>query len=127
MITGGFDEHARNLAAEERDTDARLKTATEIRDSIEIVHTSEYSNFLNAFFPVFSQILRHGTPQFEDCPEQKLRNVLLEILDGNAADAPDYQPYHQRLDARGQPAVDEDGAPRHPARAAQPLLDDGRG
>ena len=58
----------------------RLKVATEIRDSIEIVHTSEYSNFLAAFFPVFSKILQQGRAHFQDCAEQKLRNVLLEIL-----------------------------------------------
>ena len=44
------------------------------------MHTSEYANFLKAFFPVFSKILQFGSPQFEDCPDQKLRNVLLEIL-----------------------------------------------
>lgn len=80
MITGNFEDHARNLADVKRGTEARLRTATEIRDSIEIVHTSEYENFLRAFFPVFGNILQHGAPHFEDCPEQKLRNVLLEIL-----------------------------------------------
>ena len=65
---------------ESADTEKRLRTATEIRDSIEIVHTSEYANFLKAFFPVFNKILQHGSAKFEDCPEQKLRNVLLEIL-----------------------------------------------
>ena len=80
MITGNFEEHARNLAEESRGTEARLRTATEIRDSIEIVHTSEYANFLKAFFPVFTKILQLGTPRFEDGPEQKLRNVSLEIL-----------------------------------------------
>ena len=44
------------------------------------MHTSEYANFLKAFFPVFNKILQHGSAKFEDCPEQKLRNVLLEIL-----------------------------------------------
>jgi transformation/transcription domain-associated protein len=57
-----------------------LQLATEIRDSIEIVHTVEYKNFLLYLFPVFYNILRQGLPQFVDGPEQKLRNILLEIL-----------------------------------------------
>ena len=72
--------HYRCRQDESADTEKRLRTATEIRDSIEIVHTSEYANFLKAFFPVFNKILQHGSAKFEDCPEQKLRNVLLEIL-----------------------------------------------
>jgi phosphatidylinositol kinase/protein kinase (PI-3 family) len=103
MITGNFNEHAQNLADATKGAlqiatvfstdfvsptfmspsagiDFRLKVATEIRDSIEIVHTSEYANFLSAFFSVFAKILQQGRAHFKDCPEQKLRNVLLEIL-----------------------------------------------
>ena len=36
--------------------------------------------FLSGVAQVFSKILQARTAQFEDCPEQKLRNVLLEIL-----------------------------------------------
>jgi transformation/transcription domain-associated protein len=58
----------------------RLQLATEIRDNIEIVHTAEYRNFLQFLFPVFYNILRQGTAQFIDGSEQKLRNIILEIL-----------------------------------------------
>lgn len=58
----------------------KLQLATEIRDNIEIVHTSEYVNFLTHLFPVFYNILRQGQPQFNDGTEQKLRNIILEIL-----------------------------------------------
>ena len=83
MITGNFAEHALKLGTVTLDIRERLKIATDVRDSIEIVHTSEYANFLMAFFPKFQSILSPatgGAPQFTACPEQTLRNVLLEIL-----------------------------------------------
>lgn len=59
----------------------RLLLATEVRDSIEIVHTSEYLNFLKSYFRVFSQLLTQSTkPQVTDTYEHKLRNVVIEIL-----------------------------------------------
>lgn len=61
-------------------TGEKLQLATELRDSIEIVHTSEYLNFLKAFFPAFRRVLAGTKPQFKDCDEHKLRNAILEIL-----------------------------------------------
>lgn len=59
----------------------RLTLATEVRDSIEIVHTSEYLNFLKSYFVVFSNLLTKITkPQATDNVEHKLRNVVIEIL-----------------------------------------------
>lgn len=59
----------------------RLLLATEVRDSIEIVHTSEYLNFLKSYFRVFSTLLTQITkPQTTDNVEHKLRNVVIEIL-----------------------------------------------
>lgn len=59
----------------------RLILATEVRDSIEIVHTSEYLNFLKSYFRVFSTLLTQITkPQATDNVEHKLRNVVIEIL-----------------------------------------------
>lgn len=59
----------------------RLILATEVRDSIEIVHTSEYLNFLKSYFRVFSALLTQITkPQATDNVEHKLRNVVIEIL-----------------------------------------------
>jgi len=59
----------------------RFGLATEVRDSIEIVHTSEYLNFLKSYFRVFSTLLTQITkPQTTDNVEHKLRNVVIEIL-----------------------------------------------
>lgn len=53
----------------------------EVRDSLEIAHTSEYLNFLKCYFRAFSVILTQiTTPQMTDNVEHKLRNVVVEIL-----------------------------------------------
>ena len=52
----------------------------EVRESIELVHTAEYANFLRVFFPPFLQLLRDLPPSFSDNVDHKLRNMLLEIL-----------------------------------------------
>lgn len=43
------------------DAQTRLQIVTEIRDNIEVVHSPEYTNFLNFMFPVFYNVLRQGT------------------------------------------------------------------
>eukprot|EP00897_Mesotaenium_endlicherianum_P005503 jgi/Mesen1/4981/ME000248S04265 len=59
----------------------RHQLATEVRDSIEIAHTSEYQNFLKSYFRVFWQVLTQITkPQLTDSADHKVRNVILEIL-----------------------------------------------
>ena len=59
----------------------RYQLATEVRDSLDIVHSSEYLNFLKSYFRVFSSILlQHTKPQGTDSAEHKLRNVIIEIL-----------------------------------------------
>ena len=62
-------------------------------------------------FEIFGPIIdsKSKQPLFNATAWKKANNVLLEILAGNAADAPGYLPYHQRLDQHGQPKVDEDG------------------
>jgi len=59
-----------------------LKIASEIRENIEVVHTSEYyERFLKSFLNTFIKILKEGKPVFQsDSNEQKLRNLCLEIL-----------------------------------------------
>ena len=42
LITGNFDAHARKLVDTNLPVAQRLALVTEMRDSIEIVHTSEY-------------------------------------------------------------------------------------
>ncbi|KAK4791103.1 hypothetical protein SAY86_031516 [Trapa natans] len=59
----------------------RFNLVVEVRDSLEIVHTAEYLNFLKCYFRAFSAILLQITkPQFIDNIEHKLRNLVLEIL-----------------------------------------------
>lgn len=59
----------------------RLQMAMEVRDSLEITHTSEYLHFLKCYFRTFSTILlQMTTPQLCDNTEHKLRNVIVEIL-----------------------------------------------
>jgi transformation/transcription domain-associated protein len=63
------------------DPKIRLELVSEIRENIELVHhATEYQSFLLYLFPVIFNILREGQPQFVDGPEQKTRNILLEIL-----------------------------------------------
>lgn len=58
-----------------------LKLLTTVRDSIEVVHTAEYGNFLAAFFPTFAHIITKTDPQnTKDTPLQKIRNLTLEIM-----------------------------------------------
>eukprot|EP00466_Bigelowiella_natans_P000476 jgi/Bigna1/33130/e_gw1.1.3.1 len=79
-IQGRFEEHARKFVESKNNVEERLKLVTSFRESIEIAHTSEYENFLKCLFPVFRNALREGAPMYMECNEQKIRNVLLEIL-----------------------------------------------
>ena len=62
-------------------------------------------------FEIFGPLVDSKTkaPLFNDAAWKRASRVLDEILAGNAADAPGYVPYHQRLGANGQPMVDADG------------------
>eukprot|EP00029_Vermamoeba_vermiformis_P012962 TRINITY_DN7900_c0_g1_i1.p1 TRINITY_DN7900_c0_g1~~TRINITY_DN7900_c0_g1_i1.p1 ORF type:complete len:1064 (-),score=245.62 TRINITY_DN7900_c0_g1_i1:111-3281(-) len=61
----------------------QIRMTTELRDNIETAHPSntDYEKFLKVVLPVFFGILKETKPQFiADNPEQKLRNMILEIL-----------------------------------------------
>ncbi|GLJ07095.1 hypothetical protein SUGI_0058030 [Cryptomeria japonica] len=76
-----FEQHARRFMEPELPMQMRYQLATEVRDNLEILHTSEYLNFLKSYFRVFSAILTQLTkPQATDSVEHKLRNVIIEIL-----------------------------------------------
>ena len=58
-----------------------LKLVTGIRERIEIVHSSEYRNFLQYYMPSFENILTSRVPcQFVNNDSNKIRSVVLEIL-----------------------------------------------
>lgn len=74
-----FESIRLNLVAD--DATKRLQTAIDLRERVEIVHTSEFSNFLTTLFPAFKTMLIDKTkPQLIKNSENKFRNVLLEIL-----------------------------------------------
>jgi transformation/transcription domain-associated protein len=58
------------------------QATTELREGIEIVHTTEFPLMLSALLPAFSQILAHRTRPSADTTsiEHKLRNAVLEII-----------------------------------------------
>ncbi|KAI8368238.1 uncharacterized protein BYT42DRAFT_123486 [Radiomyces spectabilis] len=59
----------------------KVTIANELRDQVEVFQTLEYPRFLSTLIPVFLDILQNGTPVFvSNAPEQKLRNILLEII-----------------------------------------------
>ena len=64
------------------DLDDALLAATELREGIEIVHTTEFPLMLSALLPAFSSILAHRTRPSADTRsiEHRLRNAVLEII-----------------------------------------------
>jgi hypothetical protein len=58
----------------------RLKQVMTFRESIEIVHTTDYENFLRNLFPELARALTEGQPQFVDGDQQRIRSILLEIF-----------------------------------------------
>lgn len=61
--------------------DARCNLVEEVRDSLEIVHSPEYGNFLNNFLPVFRTVLFVTTaPQFEHNTLHRTRAIILDII-----------------------------------------------
>lgn len=76
-----YELHASRLVERDLHVQTRLQMVMEVRDSLEIAHTSEYLNFLKCYFQAFKLILTDITkPQFTENTEHKLRNVVVEIL-----------------------------------------------
>jgi len=64
------------------DLNDALQAAAELREGIEIVHTTEFPLMLSALLPAFSSILAHKTRPSADTEsiEHRLRNAVLEII-----------------------------------------------
>ena len=86
-----FKTMAERITNNANPINTRRRTINDLRERIEIVHTSEYQNFLRYLFPAFLKVLRtqrghstgmHGNPpvQFIDNDENKFRNTVMEIL-----------------------------------------------
>ena len=57
------------------------KLIVEVRDRLDIVHTSEFANFMHHLFPILRDlVVLKTTPQLEDNTENKVRHSLLEIF-----------------------------------------------
>ena len=67
ILNNNFAEHAVKLRSPTISVQAKQQLVTELRDSIEIVHTSEYANFLQHLFPAFHAMLADGRPCFAEC------------------------------------------------------------
>ena len=63
-----------------------MELANEVRDSIEIVHTAEYANFLRHFFPVFVKLLQEVPPQTSSTPGERLMAQIASRCMGATAD-----------------------------------------
>ena len=74
-----FEAHAKKLIENDKPKD-RLALVTTVREGIEIVNTAEYPAFLAAFLPAFQKVLETTPPHFEDGPEHKTRNAVLEMM-----------------------------------------------
>ena len=64
------------------DLNDALKAATELRENIEIVHSTEFPLMLSALLPAFSSILGHRTRPTPDTTsvEHKFRYTILDII-----------------------------------------------
>lgn len=59
----------------------KVTIANELRDQVEVFQTAEYPKFLSTLIPVFLDILQNEPAVFvSNAPEQKLRNIILEII-----------------------------------------------
>ncbi|KAI8618395.1 hypothetical protein BC830DRAFT_946632 [Chytriomyces sp. MP71] len=81
LTSAGYGGYAASLQDPTIDPAIKFKIASEIKDSIEIVHSLEYPRFLTFFIPAFSYVLRELEPSFANSsPVHKLRNVILEVI-----------------------------------------------
>jgi transformation/transcription domain-associated protein len=64
------------------DVNDALKAATELRENIEIVHSTEFPLMLSALLPAFSSVLANRTRPTPDTStaEHKFRNTILDII-----------------------------------------------
>ena len=57
------------------------KTVIDLRERIEVLHTSEYNEFLQRLYPVLHSIITQRTkPQFVENEENKCRHAVLDLL-----------------------------------------------
>ncbi|KAI9495464.1 hypothetical protein BDB00DRAFT_870320 [Zychaea mexicana] len=80
-MTTTLEVYAHRLGDPKLAVSLKVTIANELRDQVEIFQTLEYPRFLQTLIPVFIDILQNGSPVFiSNAPEQKLRNIILEII-----------------------------------------------
>ncbi|OBZ88491.1 Transcription-associated protein 1 [Choanephora cucurbitarum] len=73
--------YAHRLGDSNLATNLKVTIANELRDQVEVFQTAEYPRFLSTLIPVFLDVLQNEQPVFvSNAPEQKLRNIILEII-----------------------------------------------
>ncbi|OZJ06116.1 hypothetical protein BZG36_01053 [Bifiguratus adelaidae] len=79
--TTDVNVYAARLSDPTLDVKLRCRIAAELRDQQEVYQAAENVRFCQTLIPVFSDILKNSQPVFKsDAPEQKLRNIILEII-----------------------------------------------
>ncbi|CAN0043606.1 unnamed protein product, partial [Choristocarpus tenellus] len=74
-----FDDTRERLLSP--DLDKALQVASEIRERMDIVHSQEFSNFVDNLLRCFIELLQNRLPpQIVDNKKNKFRHVILEIL-----------------------------------------------
>lgn len=81
LTASGFQSHSASLASPTITPEKRRELANEVRNSIELVHSHDYSEFLTHYLPAFRTVLCvRTTPQSEDNSIHRTRGTILEIL-----------------------------------------------
>ncbi|KAJ3029169.1 UNVERIFIED_CONTAM: hypothetical protein HDU68_012852 [Siphonaria sp. JEL0065] len=81
LLIADCERYASLLQNPSVEASVKLKCVSEIRDSMEIVHSVEYPRFLSVFVPAFSHVLKETQTVFTTgAPEHKLRNTVIEII-----------------------------------------------
>lgn len=81
LTASGFRCHSASLASPNISAENRRELANEVRNSIELVHSHDYNDFLANYLPAFRTVLcQTTTPQSEDNSINRTRSIILEIL-----------------------------------------------
>ncbi|KAJ3074848.1 hypothetical protein HDU98_010028 [Podochytrium sp. JEL0797] len=81
LSSADCEKYAALLQNPEIEVAVKLKCVTEIRDSMDIVHSIEYPRFLTFLVPAFRCVLNEVEPgNTSGAPQHKLRNSVIEII-----------------------------------------------
>jgi hypothetical protein len=58
----------------------RLQLITEIRDSVDVLQSTEFAAFLSHLIPLLHKLLFESPPAFHEGTEQSIRKIAFEVL-----------------------------------------------